>query len=106
MLASPAVQKVGLYAARLKEAGFDAMFPDADGEAWMLDVIRAVKANILTPQHRADYAAIACKLREQGADAFLIACTELSVLGPPDGLATPYVDALDALVAATIREAI
>lgn len=103
MLASPAVQRVGLYASRLKEAGFDALFPDAGGEARMLDIIRAVKSNTLTPQHRQDYTEIATSLN---ADAYLIACTELSVIGPPDGLSKPHVDALDILVAATIRDAI
>lgn len=103
ILASPAVQKVGLYAAQLKAAGFDAVFPDADGEAQMLEIIRAVKANAVTPQHRHSYADIAASL---DADAYLIACTELSVIGPPDGLAKPHVDALDVLVAAAIEEAI
>ena len=103
MLASPAVQKVGLYASRLNEAGFEAIFPDAGGEARMLDIIRAVKSNTLTPQHRQDYTEIATSLN---ADAYLIACTELSVIGPPDGLSKPHVDALDILVAATIRDAI
>ncbi|HEY5337467.1 MAG TPA: amino acid racemase [Rhizomicrobium sp.] len=100
MLASPAVQKVGLYAARLKDAGFDALFPDVAGEEKMLGVIRAVKANAVTPQHRADYAAVAKSLQ---ADAYLIACTELSVLGPPEGVTLPSIDALDALVDETIR---
>ena len=102
MLASPAVQKVGLYAARLQAAGFAAVFPDSTGEARMLDVIRAVKANALTPQHRRNYADIAASL---DADAYLIACTELSVIGPPDGLAGPHVDALDVLASAAIKEA-
>jgi len=105
MLASPAVQKVGLYAARLKDAGFTALFSDASGEAKMLGIIRAVKANAMTPQHRADYSAVARDLMDQGADAFLIACTELSVIGPPDGSAKPCVDALDVLVSATIAAA-
>jgi len=103
MLASPAVQKVGLYALRLKEAGFEAVFPDADGEARMLGVIRAVKANALTARHRRDYSDIAASL---DVGAYLIACTELSVIGPPEGLAKPFVDALDMLVEATIRFAI
>jgi aspartate racemase len=103
MLASPAVQKVGLYAARLRAVGLDAVFPDADGEARMLEIIRAVKASALTPQHHRDYADIAAAL---DVDAYLIACTELSVIGPPQGLGRPYVDALDVLVAATIRDAI
>ncbi len=105
MLASPAVQKVGLYASRLKDSGFTALFPDAQGEEKMLGVIRAVKSNSLTDRHRADYATIAKTLLSKGADAFLIACTELSVIGPPEGATIPSVDALDALVNETIRTA-
>ncbi len=78
------------------------MFPDEVGEARMLDVIRAVKAGNLTAQHRRDYAEIAASLN---ADSYLIACTELSVIGAPDGVANPVVDALDVLVAATIAGA-
>ena len=39
------------------------------------------------------------------ADALLIACTELSVLGAPKGIVKPSIDALDVLVIATIAEA-
>jgi aspartate racemase len=102
MLASPAVQKVGLYATRLAAEGFTAVFPDEAGEARMLDVIRAVKAGNVTAQHKRDYAEIAASLN---ADAYLIACTELSVIGPPEGVSKPIVDALDVLVAATIAAA-
>ena len=45
MLASPAVQKVGLYATRLNDAGFTALFSNATGEAKVLDIIRAVKGH-------------------------------------------------------------
>jgi aspartate/glutamate racemase len=61
-----------------------------------------VKANTVGPQHRAGYARIAASLE---ADACLIACTELSVLGAPENVEKPVVDALDALVRATIAEA-
>jgi aspartate racemase len=105
MLASPAVQKVGLYASRLKDNGFTALFPGAEGEEKMLGVIRAVKSNSLTDRHRADYATIARNLLSNGANAFLVACTELSVIGPPEGITLPSVDALDALVEETIRTA-
>jgi aspartate racemase len=105
MLASPVVQKVGLYASRLKDVGYDTLFPDEAGEAKMLSVIRAVKANTLTDEHRRDYSAVARDLESAGADAFLIACTELSVIGPPAGITRPFVDALDVLVAATIAQA-
>ena len=103
MLASPAVQKVGLYATRLEDADHVAVFPDVAGEAKLLEVIRAVKANALTAQHRRDYAQIAASL---DADAYLIACTELSVIGPPEGATKPVVDALDVLVEATVTKAL
>jgi aspartate racemase len=103
MLASPAVQKVGLYASRLNEAGFEAVFPDAAGEDKLLEIIRAVKAAALTDAHRRSYAAVAAAL---DVDAFLIACTELSVIGPPDGVRVLAVDALDALVEETVARAI
>jgi len=104
MLASPAVQKVGLYESRLKDAGFIALFPDAGEEAKILGVIRAVKAGKLTDQHKRDYADVSTALERAGADAYLIACTELSVIGPPNA-SLPSVDALDALVTATVAEA-
>ncbi|HTW34807.1 MAG TPA: amino acid racemase [Rhizomicrobium sp.] len=100
MLASPAVQKVGLYAERLGEAGFEALFPEAKGEAAVFATIRAVKAKAITEQVRAGYESAIAGLHDAGADAFLIACTELSLLPPPQG--RPFVDALDALVDETI----
>jgi aspartate racemase len=103
MLASPAVQKVGLYAERLGKAGFEALFPDAKGEAAVFATIRAVKAKAVNEEIRAGYDLAITGLRNRGADAFLIACTELSLLPPPQGL--PFVDALDALVDETVRTA-
>jgi aspartate racemase len=103
MLASPAVRRVGLYERRLSDAGLEAIFPIATDEEKLLGVIRAVKAGEAGDRYRRDYADVAAGL--PGADAFLIACTELSVLGPPANLSLAHVDALDVLVEATIAEA-
>ena len=105
MLASPAVRLVGLYSERIEQAGLQALFPSPDCENRLLEVIKAVKAGQLGPQHRQDYADVGRTLVDAGADAFLIACTELSVIGPPDGVTGPVVDALDVLVEATIAAA-
>jgi aspartate racemase len=101
MLASPAVQRVGLYEKRLREAGLEALFPD--GEEKLLSVIRAVKSGGISHGHHREYAEVADSI--SAADVMLIACTELSVLGPPKGISQPFVDALDVLVNATIAEA-
>lgn len=105
MLASPAVRLVGLYDRRLREKEFDAIFPDARNEDRILRIIRAVKANKMDAALRTDYAAVIEALAKKGADALLVACTELSVLGLPENTQLPAVDALDALVAATLEAA-
>jgi aspartate racemase len=105
VLAMPAVRKVGLYAARLAQGGMTAVFPDEPVEQALFSVIRAVKAGSVTEDVRRSYEAVAGALVRGGAEALLIACTELSVLGSPDHSGLPVVDALDALVAATVRTA-
>ena len=104
LLASPAVRMVGLYKARLEQAGLEALFPDAPHEARLLGVIKAVKAGRHGAGEQQDYIAVAQHLRQAGAEALLIACTELSVLAPPE-LGLPVVDTLDVLVDATIATA-
>jgi aspartate racemase len=101
MVASPAVRKVGLYAERLETAGFEALFPSGKGEAAVFAAIRAVKAKAMSGAIRADYDAAIGALIDDGADALLIACTELSLLPVPKR--RPSVDALDALVEETVR---
>jgi aspartate racemase len=103
MLATPAVRKVGLYSLRLADAGFKVLFPDEPNEARVVEMIRAVKVNAVSEKNRADYAAAADHLADAGADALLIACTELSLLPAPGR--RPSIDALDVLVEETIRVA-
>lgn len=103
ILATPAVRLVGLYESRLRGAGMEAVFPDPANEAKILDVIRAVKSGMIAERHHRDYSDAAMTFAN--ADAILIACTELSLLGPPKGVARPTMDALDVLVSATVAKA-
>src|SRR5579859_2799024 len=105
LLATPAVRLVGLYSERMARAGLQALFPVPPDEAALLAVIKAVKAGQFNDRHRADYARVAKSLCDAGAEALLIACTELSVVGPPDAVTAPVIDTLDVLVQATIATA-
>ncbi len=105
VLASPAVRLVGLYKARLEQAGLVAIFPNLQDEETLLGIIKSVKAGRLDDQDRQDYARVARHLLDAGADALLVACTEFSVIGPPAGADRPVIDALDALVEGTITAA-
>jgi aspartate racemase len=105
VLASPAVRLVGLYKARMEQAGLQTLFPEPQDEQTLLGIIKTVKAGRLDDRHRQDYGKVAGNLVEAGADALLVACTEFSVIGPPAGAAAPVIDALDVLVEATIAAA-
>jgi aspartate racemase len=105
VLASPAVRLVGLYKARLEQAGLVAIFPNLQDEETILGIIKSVKAGRLDDHHRQDYAKVARHLLDAGADALLVACTEFSVMGPPARANRPVIDALDALVEGTIAAA-
>jgi len=102
MLASPAVRMVGLYRQRMEHAGLSALFSNQAHENELLGIIKAVKAGQLSDRHRQDYGKIANHLAELGAEALLIACTELSVMGAPEGVVLPMIDTLDVLVEATL----
>jgi len=105
MLASPAVRMVGLYKARMEQAGLQPIFADPRDEETLLGIIKTVKAGRLNDTHRRDYSKVAGNLLKAGADALLVACTEFSVIGLPAGADCLVVDALDVLVEATIATA-
>ncbi|MFC4353470.1 aspartate/glutamate racemase family protein [Fodinicurvata halophila] len=105
LLASPAVRKVGLFDQRLKAAGFTPVYADGREEEAILQVIRAVKAKTCGQLEQDAYQAVTDGLRERGADAFLIACTELSVIELPATENIPLADTLDLLAAEILRTA-
>lgn len=102
VLASPAVRLTGLLDAPFGAAGIALLYPEGGDDAAVLDIIRAVKAGDLGSAPRRAYAEAAARLARAGADALLIACTELSALGDPEGAAVPVVDTLDTLVLAIL----
>lgn len=99
LLASPAVRKVGLFDQRLKAGGFTPVYADGREEEAILKVIRAVKAKTCGRVEQDAYQAVTDGLRDRGADAFLIACTELSVIELPETGGLPLADTLDLLAA-------
>src|SRR3569623_306712 len=105
MLASPAVRMVGLYKARMEQAGLHAVFAEPQDEETHLGIIKAVKAGRLNDTHRQDYGKVAGNLLKAGAAALLVACTEFSIIGRPAKTDCLVVDALDGRVVETIAMA-
>lgn len=94
LLASPAVRKVGVFAAGL--AGREVSHPDPDAA---LALIRTLKRNGATDQTRAAFAKLAAAT---GTGQILVACTEFSLVA--DALPAPRqpVDTLDVLARAVV----
>ena len=104
LLGSVAVQRVGLFENRLREAGLHTLYPNDTDQARLLQVIRDVKAGRRAEALLPAYHEVALALQQDGAEALLVACSELSVLSPP-GANLPVLDTLDLLVEATVAAA-
>jgi len=96
--ASTAAQRTGLYARVFAANGLECVFPKR--QARVMEIIKAVKRGAAGEAERADLADVSVSLAEEGVDALVIACTEISCLSDalPGDLA-----ALDLLVAEIVR---
>lgn len=95
ILASPAVQKTGLFDRALEGQGASALYP-TDQPA-LLRAIRSLKTDGPNPQARATLRTASAELENKGAAIQLIACTEFSLLASD---ILQAVDTLDLLVKA------
>lgn len=96
ILASPAVQRIGLIDRALAEAGLQPAYP-ADAAA-LLVAIRAVKAEGPSDAARRALAAASADLLSRGAALQMIACTEFSLLADAVAPGALAFDTLDVLV--------
>lgn len=100
LLASPAVEKTGIFAEALARRGREVLYPD--DRAAMLGAIRAIKAGREDEALPVLRAAIG-ELAASGAPAAILGCSEFSILGPelgPQPLA--LVDSVDVLASACV----
>jgi aspartate racemase len=100
VLATSATVKVGLYEKAFSALGMETMYPDAPQQAEVLALIKSIKAGQIGEAPRDALIAIGRRFLEQGAQALVLACTELSVIAPQKG-ELPFVDASQALAEET-----
>lgn len=105
LLASSALQVIGLYEPWFHRLGIEILYPEADSQASVMQLIRDVKARRRIDAQIEAYNSAAKNLEAQGAQCLVIACTELSVLDEKLESALPIYDAADLLVAEIIRRA-
>lgn len=97
ILAATGTARLGLYTDRLGEEGLEALLPPEEHQEGVMSVVRSVKGGRL-PDHDRRLDPVVSGLRDAGAAAVLLACTELPLVVDPGRLPLPVVDATEALV--------
>lgn len=92
IVASDAIQITGIYADCLQRFGLRPLYPQADAQKRLMDIIRSVKAGRSASELSPAYHEIVTGLGALGAQAAVIACTELSTLP----LSVPNIHVVDA----------
>lgn len=105
LLASSALQITQLYEPWCTLLDITLIYPDDAEQASVMQLIRAIKAGNHTPTMLNDYATIATSLASQGAEAIVIACTELSVIDSQIVMPVPRYDAAQLLAEEVVRRA-
>lgn len=95
LLASPALEKIGLYQHGCDRQGLSLLYPTEKEK--QLEVIRAVKKGRHTANHIAILNALAAQLVASGADAIVLGCTEFSILHQEIQASVPVIDAMEVL---------
>jgi aspartate racemase len=105
LLATDGTVRAGTYAAAAASAGVDLVLPEPEVQREVMTVVYdGVKAGVPVPGPRFDR--MVEHLRERGAEAVALGCTELSVLAEDLGVDDPtVVDSIDALARAVVRRA-
>lgn len=105
LLSSSAVFDLGLYKERFANVGVNLMVMDPDDQKKVMAAIRKIKTSNYGLEVVQVIQEVADNLARQGAQALLIACTELSIIG---GQITPKLHMFDAsqiLAEAIVKEA-
>ncbi len=85
-----------------KEYGIDAIFPDPEGQAFVMHIIfDEVKAG--KPVNMGRFNAVGEYLFKEGAKAVLLGCTELSIVKRDNKLGSGFLDILDVLAAESVK---
>ncbi|MGB0846823.1 MAG: aspartate/glutamate racemase family protein [Thiolinea sp.] len=106
LLASSAVQKISLFEPFFQLARLELVYPDAETQDVVMQLIRAVKAGTANDALLAEYNRLVRQMSERSeVDAYLLGCSELSVLRDQHQQELPVIDSLDVLIEKIVAEA-
>lgn len=96
LLASPQTIKSGLYSTPLRKLGIDVLLPDSKQKHELEKIILAVIGGEINDGLKHRLNKLASSLVKRGAQAIILGCTELPLLGI-DNVGAQEIDSLDAL---------
>lgn len=103
IFSTTATQEKGLYELRQKE-GMEVLALSEEEKELMMRIIYAMKAGVM--DHGIEEAkALLERKRQEGADVFITACTELAIYFQEDDFVGPFVDPTEALARKVVRYA-
>jgi aspartate racemase len=106
MLASTAVQMIGLYDHAFAARGAEALFPSEPLQVCLMRLIRRVKSDSVDDSDIDSLHQAARDLETRGAECLIIACTELSVVASRLQTDLPVIDAAQALAEHIVQRAL
>ena len=81
------------YTARLRAAGLAVLLPSPEERQWLDGLIfQELCVGVFRPEARAETVALIDRLRDRGAEAVILGCTELPLIIAPDESPLPLID--------------
>ncbi len=101
IMATDGTIRTGLFSRELEEQGLTPIIPDAENQAHVMHVIyKNVKAGLPAEMDR--FHAAANHLKQAGAQAIILGCSELSMVKHDASIGTGFVDAVEVLAQSCI----
>lgn len=101
IMATTGTVRMGLFQTALQDAGVDCVLPDEAMQQHVMSLIYDnVKAGL--PADMEKFRTVSDALRQEGCDAIILGCTELSIIKRDNTIGSGYLDALEVLARAAI----
>jgi len=104
LLATDGTIQARLYQEACEARGICVVVPNVADQRSIMDAIASIKRGENPRRVEEEIEPIVYRLEREGAEAVIAGCTEISLV-PGDGMPVPWIDALDRLVEATLRDA-
>lgn len=107
LMATAFTMEQAFYTGRLEAAGLSPLIPEAEDRALTHRIIYdELCRDIVTPESRRSYEAIAARLMARGADCLILGCTEVGMLLDQTNVAVPVFDTVLVHCQAAIAQAL